>query len=442
MKQILFSFGVLCMLLVGCSKSPDKIVAEVYDNAKQQQYGKIANLILPDSITPLTEDEMARFEEMMKSAMGYAEYTDVSVDSVTVNPEGTEAKFVVSTKFADGKSYTERGTLRKTASDRWRLLASREVSDTTDVFSISNEYKHTTELMRNLDFAMSNFLSTRGIPQYQVRYADYLYEGIMTMADTKMAFELYENAADKEYVTAYLRLGRAYLRGRGVMKDLEKSFEWFLRAAETGENTYIYQTVGYAYQHGEGTMKDYEKAIEWFKKGMDANDPNSFNSMAVMYERGQGVEKDLEKSYELTLKAYELAQKDKEYESVYIGLLESNLGRQFEYGKGVEKDINKALEYYKKSAEHGYKYGMTALADVYYYGTDGTPKDYDKAFYWYQKAANKDENYTYAVGQVAECYEYGRGVEMNKNKAKKMYWNLYHEHNVAWARGAALRVGR
>lgn len=441
MKQILFSFGVLCMLLVGCSKSPDKIVAEVYDNAKQQQYGKIANLILPDSITPLTEEEMARFEEMMKSAMGYAEYTDVSVDSVTVNPEGTEAKFVVSTKFADGKSYTERGTLRKTASDRWRLLASREVSDTTDVFSISNEDKHTTELMRNLDFAMSNFLSTRGIPQYQVRYADYLDEGIMTMADTKMAFELYENAAYKEYVTAYRRLGMAYYRGSGVTEDLEKCFEWFLKAAEAGD-THAYRTVGYFYRYGQGTMKDYEKAIEWYKKAMDANDPEAFNDMAIMYGTGQGVEKDLEKSHELILKAYELAQKDKEYESEFIGLLESNLGRHFEYGKGVEKDINKALEYYKKSAEHGSKYGMTDLANVYYYGTDGTPKDYDKAFYWYQKAANKDENYTYAVGKVAECYEYGRGVEMNKNKAEKMYWNLYHEYNVAWARGAALRAGR
>ena len=437
MKQYLISIGAFCLLLTGCSKGPDKIVAEVYDNAKTQQYGKIANLILPDSIEPLNEEELGRFEELMKTAMKYAEYADVTVDSVTMNPEGSEAKFVVSTKFKDGKSYTERGTLRKTASDRWRLLADKEASDTTEVYSVTNKDKHTTELMRNLNYTMANILSTRGLPQYQVIAADYLDDGIMTKADKKQAFELYENAADKEYVTAYRRLGWAYFKGSGVKKDLEKSFEWYLKAAEAGD-TKAYRMAGDFYRDGEGTMKDYDKAIEWYTKAMEANDPNGYWCMGLFYENGQGVEKDLAKFHELLLKAYEIASNQKDYDTENLGNLESNLGRDFEYGKGVDKDINKAIEWYKKSAERGSVYGMTHYADVYYNGKDGTPKDYDKAFYWYGKAAATKN--VYGRIMLAECYEYGRGTAMNKSKAKDIYWELYSKENNNYAYNAWKRV--
>lgn len=437
-KSNLLLIGLGCLLFASCSKSPEKIVNEVYENAKNHQFAKIANLILPDSIDPLNEEELERFSYLMESAMKGAEYNEVTVDSVTVNPEGTEARFTVTTKFQDGKSFTEKGTLRKTASDRWRLLASKEQSDTVPVFTITNKDKHTPELMRNLDFAMAEFLAGRGIPQYQVLTGDYYDKGIMVKGDKKKAFELYENAAEKDYVTAYRRLGWAYYNGNGVKKDLEKSFEWYQKAAEAGD-TRAYYSLAYHYSNGVGTMRDYDKAIEWYKKAMEANDPSAYNNLAVMYSNGQGVEKDLTKAHDLTVKAYELGQQQ-EADDESIGIWEDNLGRDFQYGKGVDKDIQKALEYYKKSADHGNVDGMTDLASVYYNGTDGIDKDYDKALYWYKKAADKKD--TYARIMVAECYEYGRGVDMNKTTAMNMYKEIHRDTQNKYALNAWLRLDR
>lgn len=435
MKLKFMGIASLFLMMISCSKSPEKIVNEVYDNARQQKFGEIANLILPDSIDPLNEEEVGRFEELIKTAMGYTEYTEAAVDSVTVNPEGTEAKFVVMTKFKDGKSYTEHGTLRKTATDRWRLLASPEVSDTAEVFSVTNPEKHTTELMRNLDYAMSEILSSRGVPQYQVIYADYLDEGIMTKANKKKAFELYENAAGKDYVSAYRRVAWAYYKGAGVEKNPDKSFEWYMKAAEAGD-TRSFFSVGWCYYNGSGTARDYEKALEWYQKAADAGSHGAYNDMSVMYDNGEGVEKDLDKAHELLSKAYNLAI-EKKADKEALGLYENNLGRDYEHGKGVEKDIKKAIEYYKKSAEHGYASGMGNYADVYYYGKEGTPKDYDKAYYWYKKAADAKD--VYARGQLAECYEYGRGTSQNKKMAAEIYWDLYYKEGQTWARDAALR---
>ncbi|CAB4472953.1 unnamed protein product [Rhizophagus irregularis] len=52
----------------------------------------------------------------------------------------------------------------------------------------------------------------------------------------------------------------------------------------------------------------------------------------------------------------------------------------------------------KKAAENGNKVAMYWLAKCYDFG-DGTEKNLEKAFYWYQKAAEKV--YTKAINSLA-----------------------------------------
>ncbi|CAB5205601.1 unnamed protein product [Rhizophagus irregularis] len=58
-------------------------------------------------------------------------------------------------------------------------------------------------------------------------------------------------------------------------------------------------------------------------------------------------------------------------------------------GEGTEKDLEKAFYWCQKAAEKDYIIVMYSLAVYYRYG-EGTEKNFEKAFYWYQKAAEKD----------------------------------------------------
>ncbi|CAB4484458.1 unnamed protein product [Rhizophagus irregularis] len=69
-----------------------------------------------------------------------------------------------------------------------------------------------------------------------------------------------------------------------------------------------------------------------------------------------------------------------------------NLAICYENGEGTGKDLEKAFHWYQKAAENDNTGAMDNLAICYYHG-EGTEKNLEKAFHWYQKAAeNGDEN--------------------------------------------------
>src|SRR5581483_2721412 len=71
----------------------------------------------------------------------------------------------------------------------------------------------------------------------------------------------------------------------------------------------------------------------------------------------------------------------------------------------------------KQFAENGDKIAMFNLAICYGNGEE-TEKNLEKAFYWCQKAAEKD--HINAMFNLALCYKNGKGTE--KNYEKVFYW--------------------
>jgi TPR repeat protein len=54
-----------------------------------------------------------------------------------------------------------------------------------------------------------------------------------------------------------------------------------------------------------------------------------------------------------------------------------------------------------------------------YIDADGVDQDYEKAFYWSQKAV--DAGHIKAINNVASMYKDGNGVEKNQEKAFELY---------------------
>ena len=91
----------------------------------------------------------------------------------------------------------------------------------------------------------------------------------------------------------------------------------------------------------------------------------------------------------------------------YLGLLSFN-------------DQVTRAKYFKESAERGYDEAQFKLGFIYYKG-NGFPKDYFRAFVWWEKAAN--QNHTKAQSRLGTAYLYGTGVEPNPIEAY-IWYNL------------------
>jgi len=80
---------------------------------------------------------------------------------------------------------------------------------------------------------------------------------------------------------------------------------------------------------------------------------------------------------------------------------------------GVTKDINKAILLLTKSAEQNNLSAMIKLADLYGKGKE-TSLDYEKSFYWYNRAL--EFNSTAAIFHVGLYYYHGYGVPKDIKK--------------------------
>ncbi|CAB5303897.1 unnamed protein product [Rhizophagus irregularis] len=96
----------------------------------------------------------------------------------------------------------------------------------------------------------------------------------------------------------------------------------------------------------------------------------------------------------------------------------NDLALHYVNGEGTEKNLEKAFCWYQKAAEKDHIDGMYGLANRYYNG-EGTEKNLEKAFHWYQKAAEK--GHIDAIFNLAACYRNGEGTEKNLEKA--FYWH-------------------
>ena len=153
-----------------------------------------------------------------------------------------------------------------------------------------------------------------------------------------------------------------------------------------------------------------------------AGDVEAQKKTAYAYKTGEGVEKDAEKAFYWYSKA---ALRD---DAEAMGML----GVAYLDGTGVEADFDKGIEWRTRAAEKGYVWGQSDLGMDYFFGikykAGKFQQDYDKAFFWFLKAAEQPavpEKWTNAQGQamyfLGNCYLDGYGVEPDARTAFEWY---------------------
>lgn len=104
--------------------------------------------------------------------------------------------------------------------------------------------------------------------------------------DVSRALALLHMAADRE-AEAARQLGRAYLEGKDIAKNLEKSFKFFLSAAENGNADACYD-VGNCFRLGYGVSPDEIQAMKYYQKATEAGNDLSKAALGnFFFSRGK-----------------------------------------------------------------------------------------------------------------------------------------------------------
>jgi len=102
-----------------------------------------------------------------------------------------------------------------------------------------------------------------------------------------------------------------------------------------------------------------------------------------------------------------------------INLQPGNARIQFEYARVLDKQksYEKAFEYYQKAAQQGYVIAQNSLGLAYEWG-QGVEANNQKALYWYSKAAN--QGFAQAQNNLGSMYDLGKVG--NDDEKQAIYW--------------------
>jgi len=223
-----------------------------------------------------------------------------------------------------------------------------------------------------------------------------------------------KEASEKGLPDAEYLIGVFYQRE----KDATNAFVWYQKAAEKG-HVPSESLVGTYLLNGSTGKVNIEKGLKFIESAASKGHPEAIHNLAVLYERGVGVQKDIRHAFELYCDAAErgyflsqcrvatarVVEQRQDLVSCPDDEILSWMLKGTEKGKyqcatiaatmlfngiGSEVDVESAIELYKQGAEQGDVFAQTNLASHYYAG-ERIPKDYAKAMYWYNKAAESNE---------------------------------------------------
>ena len=209
----------------------------------------------------------------------------------------------------------------------------------------------------------------------------------------EFAVKLFTEAANGGITVAKYKLGKLFLSGDGVEKDIPKAVEW-LKQAAVEENEFAEYALGRLFLKGEEVEKDIFVAEEYLLKSASRGNKYAAYFLGKEYLSGENFGKDAMKAVEYL----ELAA-EKDFEPAeYI------LGKEYLRGENFPKDVQKAIDYLKRAAEKGFDFAEYELGKIYLFGNDA-PKDTETALAYLKSAAANGNEYAQALLMQRELFQ-------------------------------------
>ncbi|MEN7549190.1 tetratricopeptide repeat protein [Rapidithrix thailandica] len=210
---------------------------------------------------------------------------------------------------------------------------------------------------------------------------------------------------------ALYQLGKAYEEGKVVKLNIKKALKYYKDASDLGYDS-AYLALGNLYEQGQTGAQDYYQAYLNYKKAADQNNAEGKFHLARLYEQGKGINKNLNEAVRLYLEALkqgylmakehldllpvdQYANKNSAAYAFYKAEKgnaadEYSLGVKYEKGQGVPKDLQKAFDFYKKAADKNNPKAQVALGRMYTQGIH-VRQNVRQGVLYYLKAANQQE---------------------------------------------------
>jgi TPR repeat protein len=203
-------------------------------------------------------------------------------------------------------------------------------------------------------------------------------------------------------------LGELYGEGLGVPRDLKRSFGYYQRAHERGDNAATF-AVAMGYLQGIGVAQNREQAAKLLRIAADKGHAAAAYNLSLLYLQGQVLKPDFAEAARLMRIA---AEKD-------IADAQHALAIFHQEGKGVAKDERESVRWLRRAAKLDHVPATIELAIALFNGR-GTEKDEKAAAQAMRRAALKGN--PLAQNRLARMMSAGRGVE--KNVVEAMAWHL------------------
>ncbi len=245
----------------------------------------------------------------------------------------------------------------------------------------------------------------------------------------EFAVKLFTEAADGGITVAKYKLGKLFLSGDGVEKDIAKAVEW-LKQSAAGENEFAEYALGRLYLQGKEIEKDTITAEKYLLKAVSRGNKYAAYLLGKEYLCGENFDKNIQKSVEYLKLA---AEKDFEPAEYVLGKLylqgeevgkdvataekyllnaaghgnkfaEYILGKEYLRGENFPKDVQKAIDYLKRAAEKGFDFAEYELGKIYLFGNDA-PKDTETALEYLNSAAANGNEYAQALLMQRELFQ-------------------------------------
>lgn len=168
-------------------------------------------------------------------------------------------------------------------------------------------------------------------------------------------------SASQGFDIAMYRLGKMYLQGDIIDKDIRQAMFWLYKADEEN-NQFAQYLLGKFYSKGEETAVNYKLAEEMFEKAVAQGSPYAKYSLAKMHLKGQAQYSNIAYAVQLLTEAADQGNQWAEYQ----------LGKMYLFGQGVDKNYELAVMLLSSSADKGNEYAQRILDNYHPHTQDSS----------------------------------------------------------------------